>query len=70
MDTLVKIETDIFEHREVKSHSINPCCFGEDFAAGLKERLAPLLDSSVLLSDPIQEDKGTFGFGAEKIHFG
>jgi hypothetical protein len=29
-----------FEHREVKSHFINPCCFGEDFAAWLKEQLS------------------------------
>ena len=28
----VRVETDLLEHREVKPHFINPCCFGEDFA--------------------------------------
>jgi hypothetical protein len=32
MDVLITVETDMFEHREVKSHFINPCCFGEDLA--------------------------------------
>lgn len=61
MDTLVTIETDLFEHREVKPHFINRCCFGEDFAAWLKERLIPVLDSRCTFSDPIQEDYG-WGF--------
>src|SRR5262249_30425150 len=33
MPNPIIIETDLFEHREVKPHFINPCCFGEDFAA-------------------------------------
>ena len=34
------VETDLFEHREVKPHFINPCCFGEDFASWLKQELS------------------------------
>jgi hypothetical protein len=63
MDTLVTVETDLFEHREVKPHFINPCCFGEDFAAWLKEELSPLLCCGFTFSDPIQEDYG-WGFWA------
>jgi hypothetical protein len=36
MRDAITIETDLFEHREVKPHFINPCCFGEDFAAWLR----------------------------------
>ena len=36
------VETDLFEHREVKPHFINPCCFGEDFAKWLRHELADL----------------------------
>ena len=36
----ITVETDLFEHREVKPHFINPCCFGEDFAAWLKQELS------------------------------
>ncbi|CAN5890410.1 hypothetical protein BH24GEM1_BH24GEM1_13120 [soil metagenome] len=25
----MNVETDLFEHREVKPHFINPCCFGD-----------------------------------------
>src|SRR5438046_662418 len=57
MDVLITVETDMFEHREVQPHFINPCCFGEDFAAWLKQGLAgPGLGMD--LSDPIQEDHG------------
>lgn len=52
------IETDLFEHREVKLHFINPCCFGEDFAAWLKQELSRFPEMGVELSDPIQEDYG------------
>jgi hypothetical protein len=38
----ITIETDLFEHREVKPHFINDCCFGEDFAAWLRPKLADL----------------------------
>jgi hypothetical protein len=54
----IMVETDLFEHREVKPHFINPCCFGEDFAAWLKQELARSRDLGVELSEPIQEDYG------------
>jgi len=63
MDETITVETDQFEHREVKPHFINPCCFGEDFAALLKEKISPLLDSGFNLSKIIQEDYG-WGFWA------
>jgi hypothetical protein len=53
----------MFEHREVKPHFINPCCFGEDFAAWLKEEIAPLESSGFSFSEIIQEDYG-WGFWA------
>ena len=62
---IARVETDIFEHREVKAHFINPCCFGEDFAVWLKERLADLNDSGFELSEPIQED---YGWGLRAKH--
>jgi hypothetical protein len=58
MDDQITIETDAFEHRELKPHFINPCCFGEDLAAWLKQRLAFLGTSGFEISDPIQEDYG------------
>jgi hypothetical protein len=36
MDTLITVETDMFEHREAKPHFLNPCCLGEDFALWLR----------------------------------
>lgn len=63
MDDWITVETDMFEHREVKPHFINPCCFGEDFAAWLKGELSPLTDSGFIFSDIIQEDYG-WGFWA------
>jgi hypothetical protein len=62
-DLLITVETEVFDHREIKAHFINPCCFGEDFAAWLKEELAPLADSGFVLSGIIQEDYG-WGFWA------
>ena len=59
----ITIETDLFEHREVKPHFINPCCFGEDFAAWLRGKLTPLTAEGFLFADPIQEDYG-WGFWA------
>jgi hypothetical protein len=56
MDDAITIETDMFEHREVKRHFINPCCFGEDFALWLKRELSPLADDGFSFSEPIQED--------------
>jgi hypothetical protein len=63
MRDAITVETDTFEHREVKAHFINPCCFGEDFAAWLKRELSSLADAGFTLSDAIQEDYG-WGFWA------
>jgi hypothetical protein len=65
MDEPIKIETDLFEHRQVKPHFINPCCFGEDFAAWLKQELSRFPELGVELSDPIQED---YGWGLVASH--
>lgn len=59
----ITVETDLFEHRQVKSHFINPCCFGEDFAAWLRQELLRYPDLHVRVSEPIQEDYG-WGFWA------
>ena len=56
LNDAISVTTVLFEHREVKPHFINPCCFGEDFAAWLLVELAPLRDFE--LSEPIQEDYG------------
>jgi hypothetical protein len=61
MDESLTVQTDLFEHREVKPHFINPCCFGEDFAAWLKDRLSQFADSGRKFSKIIQEDYG-WGF--------
>ncbi len=31
MEDWITVETDLFEHKQVKPHFINPCRFGEDF---------------------------------------
>ncbi len=54
----ITVATDLFEHREVKPHFINPCCFGEDFAAWLLDELAPLRTAGFEFSESIQEDYG------------
>lgn len=59
----IMVETDLFEHREVKPHFINPCCFGEDFAAWLKQGLSRFTELDFELSEAIQEDYG-WGFWA------
>ena len=59
----VVIETDLFEHRKVKPHFINPCCFGEDFAAWLKQELSRSAAQGMEFSEPVQEDYG-WGFWA------
>jgi hypothetical protein len=63
MEHTITVETDLFEHREVKEHFINPCCFGEDFARWLKGQLADLVPAGFELSESIQEDYG-WGFWA------
>lgn len=55
----VAVTTGLFEHTEVKSHFINPCCFGEDFARWLRTRMEPL--EGYQFDNPIQEDYG-WGF--------
>jgi hypothetical protein len=65
MDALITVETDMFEHREVKPHFINPCCFGEDFAEWLKQKISPLSNLGFDLSEIIQEDYG-WGFWARR----
>jgi hypothetical protein len=57
-DAGISIETDLFEHTEVKPDFINRCCFGEDFARWLKARLAAASEFGLELSEPIQEDYG------------
>jgi hypothetical protein len=51
----VVIDTDLFEHRKVKPHFINPCCFGEDFAAWLKQELSRSAAQGMEFSEPVQE---------------
>ena len=58
MHDAITIETDLFEHREMKPHFINPCCFGEDCAASLKGELSSLGPEGFAFSEPIQEDYG------------
>jgi hypothetical protein len=61
----INVETELFEHREVKPHFINPCCFGEDFASWLRQQLTDLTAAGFELSEPIQEDYG-WGFWATR----
>jgi len=65
VDELIQVETDLFEHREVKAHFINPCCFGEDFAAWLRQELSLVPGGGFDLSETIQEDYG-WGFWASR----
>jgi hypothetical protein len=40
MDTeSLTVETGVFNHTDVKPDFINPCCFGEDFAAWLRQQI-------------------------------
>ena len=63
MDSLITVRTELFNYREVKPHFINQCCFGEDFALWLKDKVAPLEHSGFKLSEILQEDYG-WGFWA------
>ncbi|MGZ7040870.1 MAG: hypothetical protein ACXVH7_03665, partial [Thermoanaerobaculia bacterium] len=58
LEEAIAIKTDRFEHREVKPHFINPCCFGEDFAVWLTGELSMLRAAGFHFSEPIQEDYG------------
>jgi len=66
MEVLTTVETDVFDHREVKPRFINPHCFGEDFADWLKNEILRLADSGFSFSESIQEDYG-WGFGLGMI---
>ncbi len=61
----MSVTTDLFGHREVKPHFINPCCFGEDFAIWLRQQVSDLTAEGFELSEPIQEDYG-WGFWATR----
>jgi hypothetical protein len=65
MDALITVQTELFNYREVKPHFINPCCFGEDFASWLNERISPGEGSGFKISEIIQEDYG-WGFWARE----
>ena len=65
MNEPITVETDLFDHREVKPNFINPCSFGEDFAGWLKQELSRFPDLGLELSEPIQEDYG-WGFWATR----
>ena len=60
---IATVQTDLFEHRQVQPHFINDCCFGEDLAEWLRQRLANL--GGYEFSDPIQED---YGWGLWVMH--
>ncbi len=51
----ILFETDRFNVSEVKEHFINPCCFGEDLAEWLRQRLA---QKGLIAGAPYQEDWG------------
>jgi hypothetical protein len=66
-DDSITVETDLFEHWKVGAHFINRCCFGEDFAAWLRQELASRVGPEFELSDVIQEDYG-WGFWVSGDH--
>jgi hypothetical protein len=53
----ILFRTNKFNLSEVKPHFINPCCFGEDLAAWLGNRLA---EKQIAVSVPGQEDWGWY----------
>lgn len=55
IERAVFVTTDLFEATTPGEHFINPRCFGEDFAAWLRDRLGP---EGIESSEPIQEDFG------------
>jgi hypothetical protein len=65
MEDSIEIETDAFEHREVKPHFINPCCFGEDLATWVRHQLSSLSQRGFHFDEPIQEDYG-WGFWVKR----
>lgn len=61
----ILVKTELFNYREVKPHFINPCCFGEDFAAWILQAVQPLTPEGYKPSDIGQEDYG-WGFSVKK----
>ena len=55
----ILFETDRFNVSQVKEHFINPCCFGEDVAEWLREKLA---EKGAVTGTPGQEDWGWYLF--------
>jgi hypothetical protein len=53
----ILFETSRFNVSEPKEHFINPCCFGEDSVAWLREKL---VERGVQASAPGQEDWGWY----------
>jgi|SRR5579859_4593249 len=58
----ILFKTRRFNLSEVGEHFINPCCFGEDLAAWLREKLVA---SGIDAGQPYQEDWG-WEFSAER----
>ena len=55
----ILFETNSFNVSEIKEHFINPCCFGEDVADWLRQRLS---ERGVTAGIPGQEDWGWYMF--------
>jgi hypothetical protein len=55
----ILFETDRFNVSEVTKHFINPCCFGEDLAQWLRQKL---IAKDVTAGTPGQEDWGWYLF--------
>lgn len=55
MKSQITFITDVFESKEVKSHSVNDRCFGEDVAGWLVEKTK---DGEFDFGEPFQEDSG------------
>ena len=54
----ITVETDPLRGPGGEAALHQPCCFGEDFAAWLKQKLSRLPEPGMELSQPIQEDYG------------
>lgn len=65
LDESITLTTSLFNCSEVKPNFINDCCFGEDFANWLHDRLAKIADLNFELSTVVQEDYG-WGFFASR----
>lgn len=60
----ILFETNRFNVSEVKQNFLNSCCFGEDFAEWLRQRL---VERGVTVSMPGQEDWGWYLSAAEAL---